>query len=103
VATPDQIAALRRLINEPDATTYTDAVLSTRLDAIAGDANALASVIWREKAATYAGLIDVQEGNSVRKMSQLYAQAVKMADVFDGGAAVIGTKRPARTRPIERQ
>lgn len=95
------IAELRRLIDEPDQTTYTDDVLSARLDAVGGDTHALASTIWREKAARYAGLIDVKEGSSDRKMSQLYQQALKMSDSFLVGGAVV-VRRPARTRPIER-
>lgn len=102
MATAQQIADLRALIDEPDASSYTDQVLSDRIDASNGDLYPLASVIWREKAARYAGLIDVQEGSSNRKMSQLYGQALKMADSLliyvSGGSPA----RRARTRPIER-
>jgi hypothetical protein len=98
------IADLRRLINEPDdVEPWTDIVLSTRLDAWTGDINSLAAVIWREKAASYSDLVDIQEGNSNRKLSQLYAQALKMADGLDGGTSVaVTTRRASRTRPIER-
>lgn len=98
------ILELRRLINEmTDQDPWTDLVLSVRIDEWTGTLDALAAKIWREKAATYAELIDIKEGNSDRKMSQLYSQALKMADGLDGGIAVIDTiRRPARTRPIER-
>lgn len=101
MATAVQIADLRALINEPDETTYTDIVLNTRIDSVDGDVNALASTIWREKAARYATLIDVQEGSSNRKMSQLHQQALRMADSLGGGLLAV-TGRVARTRPIER-
>jgi hypothetical protein len=97
------IAELRRLINEPDdVEPFTDVYLSGRLDAWTGLGSGLAALMWREKAASYTELIDVQEGNSNRKMSQLYAQALKMADGLDGGGSSV-TTRQSRTRKIERQ
>lgn len=101
-----QVAELRRLIDEPDnVPPWMDDVLSARLDAREGTSIAsLAATIWREKAAMYSGLIDVQEGSSSRKLSQLQSQALKMADslaLADG--PVVPTKRPATTRRIERQ
>lgn len=101
MADADTIAELRRLIDEADQTSYTDQVLSDRLDAAASVAE-LAATIWTEKAARYSGLIDVQEGSSNRKMSQLYAQALKMAGHF--GTVETGTTRvgASRTRQIER-
>lgn len=101
-----QIAELRRLINEPiNAEPWTDEYLSGRLDAWSGTVNALAASMWREKAATYTELVDIQEGNSNRKLSQLYSQALKMADGLDGGSdsgLTPSGRRVSRTRPIER-
>lgn len=94
------VVELRRLINEPDQTIYTDIVLSNRLDLVLGDVESLASIIWREKAATYAGLIDIQEGSSNRKMSQLYQQALRMSGSFNVNDVPV--RRAARTRQIER-
>lgn len=98
------IADLRRLINEPDdVEPWTDLVLSARLDLWTGTTSALAANIWREKAATYSELVDIQEGASSRKLSQLYTQALKMADGLDGGGAAAVTGRGfSRTRRIER-
>lgn len=98
------IAELRRLINEPDnVEPFTDAYLTGRLDGWAGSISGLAAVMWREKAASYSELVDIQEGNSNRKLSQLYAQALKMADGLDGGSTVVASaSRVSRTRPIER-
>lgn len=104
MATPEAIAELRRLIDEATQATYTDLVLSARIDAASGNLNTVAGAVWTEKAATYSGLIDIQEGNSNRKLSQLQGQALKMAASF--GADTSGAssaKRPARTRRIERQ
>lgn len=101
MATALQIADLRALIDEPDQTSYTDDALSARIDAVEGDLYSLASQIWREKAARYAGLIDVQEGSSNRKMSQLYQNALSMASSLTITVTEASPKR-ARTRPIER-
>lgn len=103
MATATQIADLRRLIDEPTQDNFTDATLDVRIDAH-GDADLrlLASTIWREKAAQYAGLVDVREGNSTRNLSQLYKQALEMATSLGGAESVVTTRRPARTRPIER-
>lgn len=104
MATAEQIADLRRLINEPDdVEPFTDAVLTVRIDADP-DLKSLAAIIWREKAATFASLVDVKEGNSDRKLSQLYKQALEMASNFSAEVAVIATTtRVSRTRKIERQ
>lgn len=105
MAEAEAIAELRRLINEPDdVEPWTDEYLSARLDAWTGTPTTLAAVMWREKAASYSSLIDIKEGNSDRKMSQLYSQALKMADGLDGGNGVDPTpvRRPATTRRIER-
>lgn len=102
MATAAQIKDLRALLDEPDTTTYSDATLSTRIDAAKGDLYPLASQIWREKAARYAGLIDVQEGSSNRKMSQLYQNALSMASSLVVDVTGASSRRKARTRPIER-
>jgi hypothetical protein len=102
MATAADIAELRRLINEPTSETYTDIVLSARIDT-SDSLRGLAATIWREKAATFAGLVDVKEGSSDRKLSQLYKQALEMATNFESGADVVAAGRaPARTRQIER-
>lgn len=106
MATPEQIAELRRLISQPDdVAPWTDAVLSARIDALAGaDLRILAATIWSEKAASYADLVDVREGNSDRKLSQLYKQANDMAAAFSAAVEVsVTSSRVSRTRPIERQ
>lgn len=97
------IADLRRLINEPDdVEPWTDLVLSGRIDDHTGTLSALAATIWREKAASYAELVDIKEGSSDRKLSQMYKQALEMATGLDGGSVSGSGRRPATTRRIER-
>lgn len=105
MATSEDIATLRRLINEPtDVAPWTDAVLSGIIDS-SGSVNKAAGSIWTEKAASYADLVDVQEGSSRRALGDLYEQAIAMAKHF--GAVDLDedgepTKRRSRTRAIVR-
>lgn len=105
MATAEQIAELRAMINQlEDVEPYTDVYLSGRIDA-AENLRSLAGAIWREKAATYADLVDVQEGSSRRALGSLYSNALRMATSFDGDNGSdtdVGALRPARTRQIER-
>lgn len=104
MATADQILALRRMVNDTaDPHDYTDLDLNARLDAGLSP-EAIASVIWREKAAKYSELVDVSESGSSRKLSDLRKGALEQAAYYDGvvfsqTTAVAG--RP-RTRPIVR-
>lgn len=79
MATVDDIAVLRVMIAEPSADTYTDAALSSRIDAADGNLQSVAADIWGEKAGRYAELVDVTEGGSSRKMGDLHEQALNMA------------------------
>ena len=107
MATAEQIAELRALINEPDNTEpFTDTYLGLLLDKESGNTNRAASAVWRSKASSYAELVDVQEGSSKRSLSNLYKQALAMAEHYqseggdDGPGGVLG--RSSRTRRIER-
>jgi hypothetical protein len=106
MASATQIADLRRLIDQPDdVAPWTDAVLSSRIDALGVDPDlrALAGSVWSEKAASYAGLVDVKEGNSDRKLSQLHKQALSMAESFGAVPDDTNGRRATRTRQVERQ
>jgi hypothetical protein len=100
---PSTLATLRRYIAEPGQEPYDDVTLNDIYIAAAGDINVAAAEVWRDKAARAAVLVDVSEGASTRKMSQVYAQASKQAE-FYGGTAVPATPttRGATTRAIER-
>lgn len=63
--------------------------------------NRTTAAVWRAKAAIFAGLVDVQEGNSSRKMSQAYETALAQAKYWAGlpeGSPVIGRTRIATNR-----
>lgn len=48
------------------------------------DVNAAAYFGWREKAANYANMVNVNEGNAAREMSDLHRQALRMMDRYVG-------------------
>jgi hypothetical protein len=105
VATADDIAAFRLLINEhKDEEPYTDASLGVRIDS-ATSREGLAAGIWREKAAKYSQLVTVAESGSSRQLSDMHKNALAMADMFakadvtaPGGAAVRGVRMQRLTR-----
>lgn len=102
-ATDKDVLELRRMIAEPeDCAPYTTARLKERIGE-SESLKALAGQIWSEKAGEYAGLVDVQEGSSSRRLSQLQDQAIEMAKHYGSAdAGVVTGRRPARTRPIVR-
>ena len=78
MATPIEIARLRRLIGEPnDVAPWTDAVLSDIIDN-AEDLDVAALEVWEAKAASAASMVDTAESGSSRRLSQLHDQALKM-------------------------
>ncbi len=82
-------------------TLFTDAQIQGLLDANNQLINRASASGWRAKAAQMANLVDVQEGNSSRKMSQAYAQALAMAKYFASlpeNQAVIGRTRQGTNR-----
>lgn len=104
MATQEEIDAFRLTIGEQDETMYTDLLLSDRMDA-ATDLTELAVTIWREKAARYARLVDMQEGTSRRSLSQMYEQALGMISVLSGesgGSGGTSSAHKTTTRAIER-
>jgi hypothetical protein len=107
VATAEQIAAFRLLIDEAeDRDPYDDLALGRRLDA-ALSSQALAQEIWLEKAAKYASLVNVSESGSSRSMSDLHKNALAMAKGFgdvDPTAPGTGTaSRGVRMKKLTRR
>lgn len=99
MATPAQVLELRPLINDAgEEPEFDDIALIDYLDAANGDVRLAASVVWGVKASRLAGLVDVTEGSSSRKMSQLYKQALEMSTHFGGVEAATGTTSTQRTR-----
>lgn len=103
MATPAQIAQLRLDIQQPENTApWTDEVLDALIDELGP--RIAAGHVWRSKAASVAHLVDISEGGSSRKMSDLHKNFLTIADGFaaaDGTGAAEPTSR-SRTRPIER-
>lgn len=81
MASPEQVAELRRKTSEPDTTTYDDSTLDGMIDA-AGSVDEAAAVVWQEKASLYSELVDISEAGSSRKNSQLMANALEMARYY---------------------
>jgi len=100
MATVDQIARLRRMIDAvDDDSVYTDELLSDLIDVEGFEASA--AMIWKEKASSFAALVDMTESGSTRRLSQLADQALKMAATFvpepstdtSGGSYTVGITR----------
>jgi len=70
-------------------TMFSDAQILDMIAEAGGDLNRAAWIGWQQKAAEYANLVTVSEGNSQRNMSDLYKQAMAMVkhyrDVLDNG------------------
>lgn len=97
---PDIIAQLRRMINDPDGTgEYSLEDLEAYLDDNNGDLRAVAALIWREKAAKVANLVNVKEGTSSRDLGKIIDNYLKMAEGFE---TIIEVPATATTRAIER-
>jgi hypothetical protein len=106
MATDQQVATLRPMIDEPDSTTYSDEILKTLIDQVEDDLDTAAAQIWEQKAARFSTLVDVSESGSSRSMSQLYknaaAQATYYAKKISDAEVVIETTQRARTRTAVR-
>ena len=86
MASADELDALRRATDVPATdTTYTDTLLGTLIDSLG--VNGSAAVVWREKAAKYAALVNTSEAGSSREMSALHDHAMKMQELYDKLAA----------------
>lgn len=87
MASPEGIAALRKLINEPDDTNgWTDDYLGGILDS-GLTLNAAAGSVWTTKAGQFSTLVDVSESGSSRKLSDLHKNALTMAKFYQGADA----------------
>ena len=65
-------------------TMFSDAEISDLLERGFDDPMAAAYYGWMEKAANYASLVNVNEGNAARELSDLHRQAMRMADRYVG-------------------
>ena len=100
MATTQEIAELRLAIKEPNnVEPYTDEFLGGLIDAYG--VNASAGKVWRSKAASVSNLVDISEGGSTRKLSQVFDQYTKNAIGFE--TADSETIVPAYTAPRSRK
>ena len=83
MASEDQIAALRQMINEPDDTCegYDDATLGAVIDGTL-TLNAAAAQIWFLKAGQAATLVNVSESGSSRNLSDIMKNAQAMGKLY---------------------
>jgi hypothetical protein len=103
MATAEEIVSLRRMVNEPTNTApWTDDTLGLIIDA-AIDLDAAAASVWRSKAASVAHLVDISEGGSSRKMSEMHKNFLSIAEGYEQtSAANPALPRAPRTREIVR-
>ena len=95
---------LRRLIDEPaNSSKYGSDKLTEILQNHGGDANLAAAQIWTEKAAVYSALVDMQEGDTKRNLSDMMTNALKMAKLCQDSANTGDTGiKPTTTSRISR-
>jgi hypothetical protein len=65
-------------------TMFTDEEIEDLLEQGFQNPSAAAYWGWMEKAANYAKMVNVNEGNAARELSDLHRQALRMADRFVG-------------------
>lgn len=103
MATAAQIAELRIMINEPNnVAPWDDETLGMLIDAKSGDLKAAAYSVWEGKAAQVAHLVDISEGGSSRKMSDMYKNFLAIRDTFAPETGTVGGRRAPMTREITR-
>jgi hypothetical protein len=83
-------------------TYFSDAEIENILEDANGDTRRAAYIGWQAKAAYYADLVTVSEGNAIRQMSDAYDHAVKMAKLFGDAGSVLtaGRTRIGRIRRL---
>lgn len=102
MATAAEIADLRLKIKEPNNTEpYTDEFLSQMIDTYT--VRGASREIWQAKAASVAHLVDVSEGGSSRKMSDIHKNYLAIAKTFEDDTTETNAAALApRSRRIER-
>ena len=120
MATPtpsaDMIAQLRRMVAEPDATTYSTTTLSAIISRYplrdsngynpddtlwtgVWDLNRAAADIWEEKATAYVADFDFAADGGDYKRSQVQAQLLQMASRYRAKRATTSLTMKATPRP----
>lgn len=88
-SSPEAIQQLRRMSGETDvdSSDYSDEDMDAAIIVADGNLRAAAAQIWDEKAAKLAGLVDVSESGSSRRLSQAHSNALGMARGYRDGDA----------------
>ena len=104
MATAEQIAEVRVKIAEPlNSEPWTDEIIEAMIDASAGSTDAVAKTVWNSKAAQVAHLVDISEGGSSRKMSDMHKNFLNIAKSFETEAGLPeAAVRSSMTREITR-
>lgn len=89
MATSEQVAEVRKNIAEDRDDDWSDPAIATTIDS-AGGVNAASAAIWRQKAASYAHLVDVSEAGASHKFSDLHRNALAMAKQYEASAMTSG-------------
>lgn len=87
MASASDIAIVRRNVNESTDVTFDDAYLSGLIDThgVAG----ASAIIWREKAARFAELVNTSEAGASHSYSDLHKAALTMSKTYDAEATEI--------------
>lgn len=111
VTVPQELIDELREATAVTVTEYTDMKLGERL-ALSRDPDGsfnvdrAAAQLWTAKAATFAELVDVDEGGSSRKLGSLHKNAMAMAAHYgtkaESAVVVASARRVSRTRAIVR-
>jgi hypothetical protein len=105
MATTSEIADVRLNVDEETDQTWDDDAIGLLVDA--DGVNGTSAIIWRQKAARWAKLVDVSEAGSSHAFSDLHAKAIAMAEKFDALSAaeggVDGTLGRAKVKVIDRE
>lgn len=102
MATANEVAQLRRMTDvSTDDTVYTEEILASIIDSHPS-IEAAAAQVWTEKAAKFAGSVDMSESGSSRSFSQLHKNALAMRDQMAAMADQSAPKAASFTVGVER-
>lgn len=100
MATQEEVELVKR--NTDNGGGWTDEQIASALD-MGNSVRAVTHQIWTSVAASSAGLVDVQESGSSRKLSDLHKNALAMAKHWDPATEVAVTADRPTTRGIVRR
>lgn len=85
MATADEVAEVRRNVDEPDDARFGPQVIAGLVDGLG--VLRTSATIWRWKAAEYHKMVNISEAGSNHALSDLYSHALEMAKMYEGLAA----------------